>query len=234
MIISDKDFDIGFEVNFIYMPEEDVKSIDQYIELPVSKCQAGRFKGEQSQTETFNITNKYSCPIDFKTAFQGSYATQYAQLLQVQVRKCNQTNLTKKDKSLICASAAEMDRILNYMTLNVLMTNQFIDVNEKVGNPIRTVLKQFFATSYTPSQMLFQMLEVLSEFSQSQFKYWFLKYKNTYTINLLLNNNFKSDKIQQSNSTKIKRQEKQTISTAELKNQQKDTKLNRLVGDLKN
>ncbi|CDW73261.1 UNKNOWN [Stylonychia lemnae] len=172
------EFDIGFSVEFLIPPEQEIKSIDQYvevsfstfkniysngsfseelIELPVSKCQAGRFNGEQSQTETFGITNKYTCPINFKTALQGSYTTQYAQMLQVQVRKCNQTNLTIKNKTLTCASAEEIDRILNHLTINILMTNQFIDVNEKYGNPIKTVLKQFFATAQSKLSLYYQL-----------------------------------------------------------------------------
>ncbi|CDW87313.1 UNKNOWN [Stylonychia lemnae] len=154
MIISQQEFDIGFSVQFLYLPDGNVKSIDQYVELsfqkilisnnkgeyteeyidlPFSKCQAGRFNAEKTQTEAFGITNRYSCPINFKTAFQGSYTTQNAQMIQLQVRKCNQTNLTIKNKTLTCASDEEIAKILNYLTLNVLMTNYTSSISNLVG-----------------------------------------------------------------------------------------------------
>ncbi|CDW87923.1 UNKNOWN [Stylonychia lemnae] len=165
--MSKQEFDIGFLVDLINLPVEQNINIDQYvevsimqskititnadfnselIELPSSRCQIGRFKGELAQTKTFDITNKFNCITNTKIAFQGSYYTEKAQLLQILVKKCNQKNLNAKNKNITCASKKEMDDILNHITLTILMTNQYIDVNEKSGNPIKTVLKNFYAT----------------------------------------------------------------------------------------
>ncbi|CDW89716.1 UNKNOWN [Stylonychia lemnae] len=50
-----------------------------------------------------------------------------------------------------------MDNVLNYLTLNILMTNQYIDANEKQGNPIKTVLKNFYATAKSDLSLHYEL-----------------------------------------------------------------------------
>ncbi|CDW91423.1 UNKNOWN [Stylonychia lemnae] len=164
--------------NFRYKLFEFIRSLDQYghpiafkyknsstfktsfggiVTLFVRSLILAFLISEILKTETFDIRNQYNCPIDFKTAFYGQFSTQQASMLQVQVKKCNQTNLSIKNKNLTCASPSEIDFVVNYLTITILMTNQFIDVNQKYGNPIKTVLKQFFATAQSGLSLSYQL-----------------------------------------------------------------------------
>ncbi|CDW88856.1 UNKNOWN [Stylonychia lemnae] len=241
VFISQDEFDIGFVIDLFYLPKDhSIKNIDEYIEVNIqqiktsqikgeyfyeviplhfSKCQAGRFKGELTQSEIFDISNRYFCPIDFKTAFYGSYSTQKASMLQVQVRKCNQENLRIKNKTLTCASQAEMDIVFNKLALTILMTNQFIDVNEKSGNPIKTVLKQFYATSKAGLSLQYQLRfgenfliqstsSISSMLGQQNLTYYTITddQMNISIINHSQNNNFNLQLTYQQNRTRIVKQ----------------------------
>ncbi|CDW87533.1 UNKNOWN [Stylonychia lemnae] len=119
----------------------------------LGKCDKGRFLGETVQTQSLGIPDTYYCPQNLKTTFQGQFSTRKSQYLTIEVKKCN--NL--KNPSVKCASEEEIKKAFDLIEINIVITNQFIDVNEKYKNPVKTILKNFYATSKEGLNQAYQL-----------------------------------------------------------------------------
>ncbi|CDW75001.1 UNKNOWN [Stylonychia lemnae] len=117
-------------------------------DLPLDKCPPGRFLGETVQTDNFGLQFNYKCPTTLNTTLQGGFATKEARYIQVLVGGCNQSILNKTKPNLKCANDSDIIKALDVLELNLLTSNQFVDVNEREGNPVKTIIKNFYATKY--------------------------------------------------------------------------------------
>ncbi|CDW79510.1 UNKNOWN [Stylonychia lemnae] len=123
----------------------------------LGKCGRHRFKGEVFQAESIGIPYAYKCPVNFSASLQGSFTTQKMQSARLLISKCNQTNLSLKNQSAKCMNDSMMKNFFDSFQVNVVATNQFIDVNEKQISPIKTVLKNFYATGYHNMSLSYQL-----------------------------------------------------------------------------
>ncbi|CDW73239.1 UNKNOWN [Stylonychia lemnae] len=176
--INQHDFDVGFSI--YGLSQEQLTSIDNYVNitfeqgefnwtpdgksfsyklklLEIGKCGKHRFKGETFQTESLGITQNYLCPVNYSASFQGSFTTKDMQFSRLKISKCNQTNLSAKNQSARCADDNSMRKFLDSFQVNMVATNQFIDINEKSSSPIKTVLKNFYSTGYLNMTIQYQL-----------------------------------------------------------------------------
>ncbi|CDW81840.1 UNKNOWN [Stylonychia lemnae] len=126
-------------------------------DVPLDNCPPGRFLGETVQTDNFGIQFNYKCPVTINSTLQGSFATKETRYIQVLVGGCNQAILNKTKPNLQCANDTDIMKALDFLELNLLTSNQFVDVNEKEGNPIKTIIKNFYATSKSEISQSFQI-----------------------------------------------------------------------------
>ncbi|CDW90968.1 UNKNOWN [Stylonychia lemnae] len=105
------------------------KSLDAK-DFQISKCPAGRFLGENVQTDDFNVEQNYFCLVPFQTALQGSFSTKEAKYIQIYVGGCNQAILNKTKPNLKCANQTDIKKALDSIEFNLIASNQFVDVNE--------------------------------------------------------------------------------------------------------
>ncbi|CDW84591.1 UNKNOWN [Stylonychia lemnae] len=102
---------------------------------------------ENVQTANFGVEKNYKCPTSFNETLQGSYASKETRYFQLLIGGCNQVILNKTKPNLKCANDSDIKKILDDVELNLLISNQFVDVNEKEGNPIKTLIENYYATS---------------------------------------------------------------------------------------
>ncbi|CDW73849.1 UNKNOWN [Stylonychia lemnae] len=113
--------------------------------------------GEEFQAETIRIPQFYKCPVNFTASLQGSQTTKTLQSFRIIVTKCNQIYLSLKNESAKCMNDSMMQNFFDKLQFNVVATNQFIDVNEKSLSPIKTELKNFYATGYHNMSLNYQL-----------------------------------------------------------------------------
>ncbi|CDW73201.1 UNKNOWN [Stylonychia lemnae] len=126
----------------------DGKSYSQnYREIPLIKCPNGRFNNETVQTDNIKLTESYLCPqtIDFK--FRGSFVSKKSTYILLGFKKCLQKNMDAQKKNITCASEAEINSVFDRLSVNVALMNQFVDVDDKSSNPIKTLIKSLYMTS---------------------------------------------------------------------------------------
>ncbi|CDW87630.1 UNKNOWN [Stylonychia lemnae] len=100
------------EVAFEWAP--DGKSYKQnYREIPLIRCQNGRFNNETVQTDNIKLTESYQCPetIDFK--FRGSFLSKKSTYMLLGFKKCLQKNMDFQQKNITCANETEINSILD-------------------------------------------------------------------------------------------------------------------------
>ncbi|CDW76231.1 UNKNOWN [Stylonychia lemnae] len=116
------------EIGFEWAP--DGKSYKQnYREIPLIRCPNGRFNNETIQTDNIKLTESYLChqTIDFKFK-------------------------VAQKKNITCGTEAEINSVFDRLSINVGLMNQFVDVNDKSSNPIKTLIKSLYMTSNSIQQ----------------------------------------------------------------------------------
>ncbi|CDW73544.1 UNKNOWN [Stylonychia lemnae] len=134
------------EVSFIWA-ENGASYNRKFKDIPIAKCPAGRFLGETVQTDNFGLQHNYYCPVALNTTLQGNFATKKARFIQILFGGCNQTILSKTNPNLKCANETDIKLVLDDFEMNLLATNQFVDVNERNTNPVKTVINNFYQSS---------------------------------------------------------------------------------------
>ncbi|CDW76998.1 UNKNOWN [Stylonychia lemnae] len=136
------------EVSFAWA--DDGASFNQDIkDFSIAKCPAGRFLGETVQTDNFGLQFNYYCPVTFNTTLQGNFATKKARFVQIFIGGCNQAILNKTKPNLKCANETDIKTVLDDLQVNILATNQFVDINERNTSPLSNQINQENITYYT-------------------------------------------------------------------------------------
>ncbi|CDW90391.1 UNKNOWN [Stylonychia lemnae] len=105
-------------------------------DIPLDKCPSGRFLGETVQTDNFGLQFNYKCPKTLNT-------TLWLQL--------------KTKPNLKCANDTDIMKALDVLEINLLTSNQFVDVNERERNPVKSIIKNFYSTSKSELSQTFSL-----------------------------------------------------------------------------